>query len=405
MYRLVRFRGLLKNKCIESIQHYSYQLIDNQNNYKVYRIDTVAIHRYKKLKIKNNFNQPYLEKYTGKASRHKCPKCNDPHSFAYYMDGNTGEIIDKNVGRCNHESGCGYHYTPKQFFIDNPVEKERFTAPVQIKPIQQPQQEIGYVPFQYVENSISYNSSFVFFLCGLFDRYSLGSPTIERIMNDYALGATKDGSIIYWQIDTKGKVRTGKIMKYDPNTGRRIKDGGGINWIHSIMKKQQLLSDDYNLVQCLFGEHLLRMHPTKVVALVESEKSALIASGVYPEYIWLATGGKSQLSIDKLKVLQGRTVIMFPDVDGFEYWRNKAKEVEAIGCKVIVSDLIEKNATDEDRSNKIDLADWLIRYLSETTVTEVRNGLSETERNLQTMIEQNPALQLLIDTFGLKLIA
>lgn len=369
------------------------------------RIDTVAIHRYKKLKIMNNFNQPYLEKYTGRASRHKCPKCGDPHSFAYYLDGNTGQVIDKNVGRCNHESGCGYHYTPKQFFIDNPVEKERFIIPVQYKPIQKPQREASYIPFQYVEKSVSYNSSFIYFLCGLFDRYSLESPTIERLMQDYALGATKDGSVIYWQIDTKGKVRTGKVMKYDPNTGHRIKNGGGINWIHSIMKKQKLLPEDYNLVQCLFGEHLLRMHPTKIVALVESEKSALIASGVYPEYIWLATGGKSQLSIEKLKVLKGRTVIMFPDVDGFEYWSDKAKEVEAIGCKVVVSDLLEKNATDEDRANKIDLADWLIRYLSETTVAEVRNELSEAERILQAMIEKNPALQLLIDTFGLKLIA
>lgn len=359
----------------------------------------------KKLKIMNNFNQPYLEKYTGRASRHKCPKCGDAHSFAYYLDGNTGQVIDKNVDRCNHESGCGYHYTPKQFFIDNPVEKERFVTPVKQRPIQKPQREASYIPFQYVEKSVSYNSSFIYFLCGLFDRYSLESPTIERLMQDYAIGATKDGSVIYWQIDTKGKVRTGKIMKYDPNTGHRIKNGGGINWIHSIMKKQQLLPEDYNLVQCLFGEHLLKIYPTKVVALVESEKSALIASGVYPEYIWLATGGKSQLSIEKLKVLQGRTVIMFPDVDGFEYWSDKAKEVEAIGCKVVVSDLLEKNATNEDRANKIDIADWLIRYLSETTVAEVRNELSEAERILQAMIEANPALQLLIDTFNLELVA
>lgn len=353
----------------------------------------------------NNYNQPYLEKYTGRASRHKCPKCGDPHSFAYYLDGNTGLPIDKTVGRCNHESGCGYHYTPKQFFIDNPVEKERFVSPVQQKPIQKPQREIGYIPFQYVEKSASYNSSFVYFLCGLFDRYSLESPTIERLMQDYALGATKDGSIIYWQIDTKGKVRTGKVMKYDPNTGHRVKDGGGINWIHAIMKKQGLLPDDYHLVQCLFGEHLLKMYPTKVVALVESEKSALIASAVYPDYIWLATGGKSQLSIDKLKVLRGRTVVMFPDVDGFEYWSNKAKEVEAIGCKVVVSDLLEKNATDEDRANKIDIADWLIRCLSESTVTEVKTAITETEKILQAMIEANPALQLLIDTFDLELVA
>ena len=160
----------------------------------------------------NSYNLPYLETYTGKASRHKCPKCGDPHSFAYYLDGNTGEMIDKVVGRCNHESGCGYHYTPKQYFIDNPVEKERFTDSVKQKtfqkPIQKPQQEIGYIPFSYVEKSVSYNSSFVYFLCGLFDRYTLESPTIEKMMQDYALGATKDGSVIYWQIDAgKSSVR------------------------------------------------------------------------------------------------------------------------------------------------------------------------------------------------------
>ena len=96
---------------------------------------------------------------------------------------------------------------------------------------------------------------------------------------------------------------------------------------------------------------------------------------------------------------------MFPDVDGYEYWKNKAKDVEAIGCKVVVSDLLENNATDEDRANKIDLADWLVRYLSDGTVTELRNELSEAEKILQEMIDKNPALQVLIDTFNLELVA
>lgn len=356
----------------------------------------------------NNYKQPYLEKYTGQASRHKCPKCGAPHSFAYYLDGNTGQAIDRNVGRCNHESGCGYHYTPRQFFIDNPHEKnDSFEVPARQKPIQQPQPERqpSYIPFSYVEKSASYKSDFVYFLCGIFDRYSLESPTIERLMRDYALGATKGGDVIFWQIDRQGRVRTGKVMKYDPDTGHRIKDGGGVNWIHAIMKRQKLLPDDYNLVQCLFGEHLLKMYPNKVVALVESEKTAVICSGIFPNYVWLATGGKSQLSIDKLEVLQGRTVIMFPDADGYKEWSDRAREIGAVGCKVVVSDLLEKNATAEDKTEKIDIADWLIRTLSGNTVAEVRCGLSESEKVLQSMIERNPALQTLIDTFGLVLVA
>lgn len=348
----------------------------------------------------NNYNQPYLEKYSGRASRHKCPKCGDPHSFAYYLDGNTGQPIDKTVGRCNHESSCGYHYTPKQFFIDNPTERERHKEVMVQSLSPRQKKEIGYIPFSYVERSVSYNSSFVHFLCGLFDRYSLESPIIERLMQDYALGATKDGSVIYWQIDTKGRVRTGKVMKYNPETGHRIKDAGGINWVHAIMKKQKLLPDDYNLVQCLFGEHLLRIYPDRVVALVESEKSALIGAGVFPEYVWLATGGKSQLSTDKLKILKGRTVIMFPDVDGFEYWTSKSKEVEAIGCKVIVSDLLEKNATEEDRENKIDIADWLISHLQ----MQIRKEETPKPDVMQRLIESNPIFELLVREFNLQFI-
>ena len=344
----------------------------------------------------NNFNQPYLEKYTGKASRHKCPRCSDPHSFAYYMNGNTGEPIDRTVGRCNHESSCGYHYTPKQFFADHPAEKERLSVPARQTPERKPKPEAGFIPFRYVERSVSYGSTFIRFLCGLFDRYTLESPTIERLMNDYALGATKDGCVIYWQIDVKGWVRTGKIMRYDPNTGHRAKDSGGINWVHSVLKKQKAIPENFNLIQCLFGEHLLKMYPEKPVALVEAEKSALIASGVYPEYVWLATGGKSQLSIDKLKVLQGRTVVAFPDVDGFEYWTNKAEDIKRIGCNVIVSDLLEKNASDKDREDKIDLADWLIRDL-----IQVKDD-QPTEKAAQCFTMDNPALLLLIDTFNLK---
>lgn len=351
-----------------------------------------------------NYNQPYLEKYAGRSSRHECPLCGDHRSFVLYLDGDTGEPIDRTVGRCNHESSCGYHYTPKQFFADHPAEKERKSVLTRQIQERKPKPEAGYIPFRYVERSASYNSSFIRFLCGLFDRYTLESPTIERLMRDYALGATKDGDIIYWQIDINGKVRSGKVMRYNPETGRRVKDAGGINWVHSILKKKKLLPDDFNLTQCLFGEHLLKVCPTKIVALVESEKSALIASGVYPDYIWLATGGKSQLSIDKLKVLRGRTVIMFPDVDGFEYWSNKVKEVESIGCRVIVSDLLEKNATDEDRTNKIDLADWLVKQLSIDTVANVKHELSEAERNLQRLLMINPSLQLLINSFNLQLV-
>ena len=35
------------------------------------------------------------------------------------------------------------------------------------------------------------------------------------------------GSVVFWQIDTLGKVRTGKVMNYNSETGKR---SNGITW-------------------------------------------------------------------------------------------------------------------------------------------------------------------------------
>ncbi|WP_368043483.1 DUF6371 domain-containing protein [uncultured Alistipes sp.] len=312
------------------------------------------------------YNAPYLEPYKGRSSRHECPACHDKQSFARYLDGSTGAVIHPSVGRCNHESGCGYHYTPRQYFQDNPTRKEVCTPGVPGRTYRRPilPKEPDYIPKEYLARSLGYGSNFVTFLCSLFAPYTVESPTIARLMSDYYFGMTKDKSIIYWQIDEHNRIRTGKIMQYDPATGKRIKNtSGAIDWAHAKLKRDGILPGDFNLVQCLFGEHLLKRYPDKVVALVESEKSALIGAGVYPDYLWLATGGRSQLSIDKLRVLRGRAVVMFPDVDGYELWCEKAQSLETIGCKVIISDLLEKNASPADRVAKIDLADWLIRQL------------------------------------------
>ena len=49
--------------------------------------------------------------------------------------------------------------------------------------------------------------------------------------------------------------------------------------------------------------------------MVEAEKTAVIMSEVKPEYLWLATGGKTELNVAKLKPLASRRVILFPDTD------------------------------------------------------------------------------------------
>jgi hypothetical protein len=350
-----------------------------------------------------NYPQPYLQKYKGKATRHTCPLCETKLSFTLYLNGDTHEPISPKVGKCNRESKCGYHYTPKQYFIDNPLAPSlmeragvRSLTPhlvgcwVVSKSIEPPR-PIGTIPFRFVQKSASYKSNFVRFL---FEHFS--DEQIRSAAEIYALGATKSKEVIFWQIDIKGKVRTGKIMQYNPVTGKRIKhEIGIINWVHNKLKKAGTLPEDFNLQQCFFGEHLLTIYPEKYIGIVESEKSAVIASCIVPDMIWLAAGNLNGLSIEKCQVLKGRDVMLYPDLGAYEKWSIKATEIQnQYECKISISTLLEDEATDTERANGLDIADFTISELrSKEHAPMIKNHFSPT---LLYLSKKNIALAYLI---------
>ena len=239
---------------------------------------------------------------------------------------------------------------------------------------------------------------------------------IKHIGDNYALGATKNKEVIFWQIDTKGKVRTGKIMQYNPETGRRIKhESGAIDWIHNKLKKSGTLPVDFNLQQCFFGEHLLKIYPDATVCIVESEKSALISAAVLSDCIWLATGGLNNLTADKCEILRGRTVILYPDLNAYDKWNEIAARIRSsIEVDISVSTLLEDIATPEAKAQGLDVADFMIFHLRNNN----SNSTQETPEpdpepiipppaparftpELEAMIEANPAVLTLIDKLDL----
>ena len=358
------------------------------------------------------YAQPYLQKYKGISTRHTCPECAQKQSFTLYLDGNTNEPIHRTVGKCNRESKCGYHYTPKQYFMDNPSlspplgggwvgSHSTSNIPNTTKQIETPQPP-GTITFSYVEKSASYKSNFVRFLCEI-----LTDKQIEFVVEHYALGATKNKEVVFWQIDIIGKVRTGKIMQYNPETGKRIKhESGAIDWVHSKLKKSGTLPEDYNLQQCFFGEHLLTIYPEATVCIVESEKSALISAAIFPNFVWLASGGIQGLAVDKCKVLEGRTVILYPDLNAFDKWNEKVQILNSLfpsplgeGLGVRCSTLLEDIATPEAKAKGLDVADFMINQLrSKTHDTETKNQFSGV---LNDFINRNKAVKILIDKLQL----
>ena len=66
-----------------------------------------------------------LERYRGRSTRYVCPRCKRKQSFTRYIDTyNNNEYVSDNVGKCNRIDKCGYHYTPKQYFTDNPWKRD-----------------------------------------------------------------------------------------------------------------------------------------------------------------------------------------------------------------------------------------------------------------------------------------
>ena len=216
---------------------------------------------------------------------------------------------------------------------------------------------ISYIPDELFKASLKgyEQNHFISYLINLF-----GSEITNNLINTYHIGSSKHwkGATVFWQRDLSGKIRTGKIMLYNALNGKRIKTPfTHITWAHIILQLK-----DFELKQCFFGEHLLTDR-SKTVAIVESEKTALIASVYLPQFIWLAVGSISNLTIQKFAVLKARKVVLFPDLNGYTQWNNKIIALSSI-ADVYISDLLERKATEKDRILGLDLADYLINYNS-----------------------------------------
>ena len=327
-----------------------------------------------------------MEKYhTG--SKITCPKCERNACFTRYVD-EQGEIaFPSYVGKCDHENSCGYHFSPKEYFKDNPQ------VSISESPITTKVQNIAQdVPPSFIDASIMQQSLKQYDTNPLYTflTRTIGKENTDKLFALYKVGTSRkwNGATVFWQIDNQGKVRSGKIMLYDANTGRRVKEPHAhVCWVHSELKKQE-----FKLQQCFFGEHLLILYPDKRIFIVESEKTALIAALFIPDGLWIATGGKNGcFNAQAVKVLSGRDVILMPDLGATSEWQEKASILRPICRSVSVSSVLEDVATDEQRKQGLDIADFLLMKDTPQMI-------------LQRMIDKNPVWQRLIDELDLVLV-
>lgn len=288
-----------------------------------------------------------------------CPNCGKK-ALKRYVDQTSGAYLADHVGRCNREINCGYHLTPSAFFKANPNLEIGNTLyrpfPVSKQNTPLSAQEMSTIPLTIFAKSLAgYGQNyFAQYLERLFHR-QMATSLIGR----FQIGTSKHwpGATVFWQIDTLGNIRTGKIMLYHPHTGKRIKaPQARISWVHAVLGLP-----NYRLAQCLFGEHQLSDSPAdQIVAIVESEKTAILMSAMLPEYTWLATGGLHNLAPERCGCLSNRQVMLFPDLNAWEHWEAKASALRKCCENVVISDLLERMGSTNDRAHGLDLADYSV---------------------------------------------
>ena len=194
----------------------------------------------------------------------------------------------------------------------------------------------------------------------------------------YRLGGSNQGGVIFWQINHEGRICNGKVMYYLPDCHRNKRRNP--TWVSAILAERHGGKCESDITgHCLFGLHLLSethswLLPTAdagslpPIAIVEAEKTAVILSAHYPQYIWLASGGLYEVQTEKFRPLKGRQIILFPDTDpqgqAYKYWYDAAQMVMAApwwegSPPIRVSAILEQHATPEQKRRKIDLVEYL----------------------------------------------
>ena len=379
-----------------------------------------------------------------------CPDCGRRGKFSPYIDTVTNEpIAPKECGRCCRERSCAYHMTPKEWFKEHPQEKREWLPREQyVELMRQRRREAAEIRKQPTNSPSVYRGSTaepggsskrsaeqndttrsacnapvltdtpsinrggvgdylsrMSTLChkSRSDKNNLArwlctqfsEEQVAEVLARYRTGSSRDGRIIYWQIDEHGQVRAGKVMAYDLD-GHRMKDGkGNVCWVHS-MKIDGIRFDELVVPQCLFGLSLLNTEHTVLttdytdgtdykpdgnstpqgknpcnprnpwsekIGVVESEKTAIIMSLIKPDTVWLATGGKANFKEQMLWPLLGHEVAVYPDADALHDWAVRIAQLNReLGHRLYIpTGYYNLMDHDEARREGWDLADILLR--------------------------------------------
>ena len=382
--------------------------------------------------LEGSYNQfgKVIANQNHKQAKHVCPDCHK-RSFVRFLDTKTGNYIPEKYGKCDHESKCGYYLSPyKDGYsakTQNEEWEERNSKPQYTRPLTKKSKSITYVPEYILKGTLKdyANNTFIQNLLNNV-QYPISYERIEKVISQYYLGTISKGYLTSGTtlpfIDFNGNIRVIQAKIFD-NNNNTTKTGN----IHSILDKhygdnkpewlKQYLNN-HGFFTCLFGEHLLKKYPNNSIALVEAPKTAIYGTLYFgfpdnpSNLLWLAVYNISALNYERCKILDGRKVILFPDLSksgkAYSLWKEKANYFNTImpNTSFIVSDILEKCASDKEKQKGGDLADFLINQDWRNFQQSIKHISSQHQHSptILRLITKNKNLDALIRKFDLELI-
>src|ERR1035437_3192991 len=292
--------------------------------------------------------------------RVNCPFCGKEGKFSVCVNTETGEFTEDIYGMC---SSCGEHKLPPDNYINDGVSfKENESIGYFDADTIDPELWLKTLKEMHYKDQFRYNN----FIEGL--EKIFGVLEVEKMIDLYRLGRFYNGGIVFPYFYTDDHLTTGKIMWYDDNFHRIHKKtpmwlhnmkhyyeekwydrendyykGGyhhdfvtedeyyGRNQIQYNLDGNDIIIEEietkFNLKMSLFGHNLILNDKSKIICLVESEKTACIMSIVLPEFIWVASGSATYIQDYKFMFFANRKCYAFADMSEndktYLYWKKK----------------------------------------------------------------------------------
>lgn len=241
------------------------------------------------------------------SKKYHCPECTKK-TFVPYVYADSMEVVADKYGRCDRQNNCGHHVHPNE---DND-----FTPSHKVTPKPKPE-EVQIYPDPSVTDLITKRTktctSHLHKYC---KRMGITSAHM-LIWGVYTDGANGEKTVFIFRRQGDNKIVNLKWFKYKEN-GHRDKQFNSFSLKQPPHTPPKKTTDPIRINKYflgLFGEHLLSLDNSKTVCVVESEKTAAIASFFYKDYDWVSCASANGLTDVRIKVLYNRKVFWICDAD------------------------------------------------------------------------------------------